>query len=150
MIIIKKKDRENWVYINTISMVTLDNSRPSWTEYVFFLPLHMADVCHSLTSKHYFAQVVVFQLHISGSVPLRRGELPILSLQLPLEFSAVIVHILAVLMLQGQQHQQTEASAVSLHLLGSRLPNQFSSANAPGQWKIPWARDNTTQGKMHL
>jgi hypothetical protein len=53
-------------------------------------------------------------------------------------------------MLRGQQQQQTGAFAVSFHLLGSHLPNQFSSANALGQWKIPWARDNTTQGKMHL
>lgn len=114
------------------------------------LPLLMAHGCNFFTSKDHVAQVEIFKSQKPGSVLLHRGELPIPSQQLPLEFSAIIVHNLAVLMLGGQQHQQTEACAVSLHLLGSRLPNQFSSANAPGQWKIPWARGNTTQGKMHL
>lgn len=131
-------------------MANPDNSGPPQTKHVSssYRYRQLASIIPS--GKYRFAQVDVFKPHISGAVPLHRRELPILSQQLPCEFSAVIVHILAVLMLRGQQHQQTEAFAVSLHLLGNRLPNQFSSANAPGQWKIPWARDNTTQGKMHL
>lgn len=132
-------------------MANPDNFNPSLKQIPVVFPLQMAEDYNSLTSKHRFAEGDVFWLPLSGSVPLCRGKFPILSYQLPLEFfSAVIVHILAVLMLRGQEHQHTGAFAVSFHLLGNRLPNQLSSANALGQWKIPWARDNTTQGKMHL